>query len=78
MFRVEDCIRNGTADDIDCSIDKGVWFSKKFPAIDPIIKIPTTDWKDFPSHPIPASFCYGHINQFAESHMRGIYIFVIY
>lgn len=64
IFRVEDCIRNGQAEEIIASIDQGKWFSLKF--LREQCTLPNTGWNTFPTHCIPTSFCYGTIKDYIE------------
>ena len=69
--RVSDCINSGNHHTLDASIDDGKWFAAKalkesseLQATSSSISlpfIPSTGWRDFPSHSIPSLFNYGHV-----------------
>ena len=73
--RVSDCIKCGNHHTLDASIDNGKWFAAKVLKESPQIQatgssislpfIPSTGWRDFPSHCIPSLFNYGHVYYYA-------------
>ena len=72
---MSDCLKCGNHHTLDASIDNGKWFAAKVLKESPQIQatgssislpfIPSTSWREFPSHCIPSLFNYGHVYYYA-------------